>query len=96
MFFCCFLSPSFAREEKALEDLNNFLMLFENKSPGTRHKAALSVHSLRQLRSLRKKQTTLSSMAGQKKGGSHAMVTMLEENVDKASFIPYFTRDKPF
>jgi hypothetical protein len=90
------LSPSFAREEKALEDLNNFLMLFENKSPGTRHKAALSVHSLRQLRSLRKKQTTLSSMAGQKKGGSHAMVTMLEENVDKASFIPYFTRDKPF
>ena len=41
MFFWCFLSPSFAREEKALEDLNNFLMLFENKSPGTRHKAAL-------------------------------------------------------
>ena len=46
-------------------------------------------------RTLQEKQTTRSKMAGHKKVGSHVEVTMLEVNVDKASFIPCFTRDRP-
>ena len=79
---------------------NNLHKKHPNQQPKPTTKLMLKgpccvIYPERPPRTLQEKQTTRSKMAGHKKVGSHVEVTMLGVNVDKASFIPCFTRDRP-